>query len=106
MAGFLTWLGFRLPLALALDLSKDPDYDARPTHGVCRLCKRQSKEVYIRADGEAVCRDDLADIVRRSGPRRITTPRPLSTTWPLEQVRDRNDGQWVDLRPQWERWFR
>lgn len=104
MPGFLTWLGFRLPLALALDISKEPGYDARPTGGRCRLCRRHCAEVYRRGDGEVVCRDDVVDIVRTSGPRRITKPRPLDQ-WPLEVVREPTDGKYVNLGPEWDRWL-
>lgn len=103
--GLLKFLGFSIPFAVALDLSKDPPYDARPSGGRCRLCKRWKAEVYRRGDGENVCRDDLVDIVRRSGPRRITTPRPLGTTWPLEKVAETPDQLVGDLS-WWDNQFR
>ncbi len=100
--GLLKFLGFSIPFAVALDLAKDPPYDARPNGGRCCLCKRWRGEVYRRGDGQNICRDDLADIVRTSGPRRVTSPRPLGQ-WPLEKVAESpgelaGDLSWWDAR--------
>jgi hypothetical protein len=100
--GILRFLGFSIPLAVALDLNKTPDYDARPMGGRCSLCKRAYAETYKLTRDERICVGCVTDIVRRSGPRRITTPRPVGD-WPFEMVRDPADGKYVELDPWWDK---
>lgn len=99
--GFLKFLGFSIPLPIALDLNKEPGYDARPSGGRCCLCKRVYVETYKLTRDERICVGCVSDITRRAGPRRITSPRPVGD-WPLEQVREPGDGKYVGLDPWWD----
>lgn len=99
MAGWVFFLGFALPGAVAASLEKDAPRDASPSPGRCHLCKRTKEDCYRMGDGAPICRDDAFDIVHRSGARRMRAkPRPVLDEWPLERViekpRDGFDRWW------------
>ena len=104
MGGFLYFLGFALPFAIALDLTKDGPRDSFPSRGLCCLCKRWKEDTYLRGYNERVCSDDVVGVVHRSGARRIlAAPRPLEQ-WPLERVAEKSRDA-IPLDPWWDRQF-
>ena len=100
--GFMFFLGFAIPFAVALDRNKEGPRDAMPSRGLCCLCKRQKEETYAIGVGQRVCVDDVVGVVHRSGARRIRSqPRPIGE-WPLEKVADL-PSKLEPLDPWWDR---
>ena len=108
MGGFLKYLGFAIPLSLAIDpVGGDPAKPARdrlPGMGTCVLCKRQRAVTYQRGDGNRVCVEDIGDTVHSKAVRRTPSQRRPVNPQP-EVVHDRpmddfSARQWV-----WNSWF-
>jgi hypothetical protein len=103
--GWLKFLGFAIPFAVAFDNNASPPRDALPSRGRCSLCKRMKDETYILGSGERACADDVRDVARRSmALRSRTAPRPVGE-WPLEKVAD-TEAQLVPIDPRWDGWFK
>lgn len=102
--GFMFFLGFAIPFAVALDRNKEGPRDAMPSRGLCCLCKRVKDDTYVRGFADRICADDLTGVVHRSGARRIhAQPRSVGA-WPPEKVAD-HPTQLEPLDPWWDRQF-
>lgn len=105
MGGFVLFLGFALPFALAFDRTGEGPRDAYPSRGLCSLCKRWKEETYRLTSLERICVDDMTAVVHRSGARRIRPqPRAAIPEWPLEKVAEKSH-QLTPLDTWWDRQF-
>lgn len=102
MGGYMFFLGFAIPFAVALDVSKEGPRDAMPSRGLCCLCKRYKEDTYIMGPSDRVCADDIAGVVHRSGARRIRSQPRSVGDWPLEKVATHLDVR-EPLDPWWDR---
>ena len=108
MSGFLKYLGFAIPLALALDpIGGDPAKPLRdrlPGMGTCVLCKRQRAVTYQRGDGQRVCAEDIRDTLNSKAVRRTPAQRrpigPSNETVIDKPIDEFSARQWV-----WNSWF-
>lgn len=100
--GFMYFLGFAVPFSVALDHNKAGPPDARPSRGLCCLCKRVKDDTYVMGFADRVCADDVADVVHRSGARRIRSPRRPVGEWPPERVAE-HQRDLEPLDPWWDR---
>ena len=64
MGGWLKYLGFALPITIALDNSPSPGHDGRPTKGVCSFCKVKRNVLYTLGNGQRMCSVDIDDLRR------------------------------------------
>ena len=104
MGGFVVYLGFAIPFAIALSFEPTPPRDSMPMRGRCSLCKRLKEDTYRLTSEERVCADDIAGIVHRSGARRVKAQPRAVEEWPLERVAERGQPK-VPLDPWWDRQF-
>lgn len=96
--GYMMFLGFAIPFAIAFP--QTPQRDAQPSPGRCCLCKRVAEETWALGNGDRVCVNDVADIVRRSGARRVLAPRRSIDPLPVEIVAS---PPTIELDPWWDR---
>ena len=100
--GFLKYLGFALPLSVALDLRKDGQMDGHPSPAICTKCGLWKRETFAFGEDRRICRDDLVDTVRVSTYRVRPIPRTVVSEHPEEIVADQPHQQ-VPLDPWWDR---
>ena len=97
--GFVRYLGFILPLAIAFDLRKDGTRNGWPYPAVCSKCGRYKPDTYAYGLHSRICRDDLVDTVRVSTWRTTPQPRTVESAHPEEKVEE--NGYRLD--PWWDR---
>ena len=101
--GWIRYLGFALPLSVALDFRRDSQYDAHAAPAVCSLCLRYKDETYAYGVIDRICRDDLVDTVRVSTWRVRPMPRTVVDR-PEERIAEKVH-ELVPLDDLWERSF-
>lgn len=108
MGGFLKYLGFALPLAIAIDGigsdPKNPPRDRLPGKGLCSFCKRERAVSYALGMFERMCKVCLDDTLRVRF-KRGSNRRRLLPEHPLEAVVENPDDEFARRRVQWDRWL-
>lgn len=100
MGGWIKFLGFAVPISIALDNGASPGRDGLPRAGICSLCKRFKAVTYLMGVDERVCEDDIEDTVNSKAVQRVRS-HPRSIEHPVEVVN--LYGPSID--PMWDKAF-
>lgn len=107
MGGFLKYLGFALPNAIAMSSDANPPRDKLPVAGRCYLCKRDRAVCYRAGDGGLVCwlclDGNTKSLEKRRWPSRARSvapviPEPVTgeLAWDVGERLLRFDQKWWD----------